>query len=95
VTERYILITAPFFVCYTLTVVLHGWFNGTGRTVVPLICTVVSLLIVRLPLSHVLGTRWGVDGVMWATVIGWAVGLAYTLLATRRAIAAPAVLAGR
>ncbi|MER7487711.1 MATE family efflux transporter [Streptomyces sp. NPDC126497] len=83
VTERYILITAPFFLCYTLTVVLHGWFNGTARTVVPLICTVASLGVVRLPLSYVLGHAWGVDGIMWATVIGWAVGLGCTLLAGR------------
>ncbi|GAA2432922.1 MATE family efflux transporter [Streptomyces glaucus] len=84
VTERYILITAPFFLCYTLTVVLHGWFNGIARTVVPLVCTVLSLGVVRLPLSYGLGHAWGVDGVMWATVIGWAVGLGYTLLAGRR-----------
>ncbi|MFC8388642.1 MATE family efflux transporter [Streptomyces sp. NPDC057238] len=89
VTERYILITAPFFLCYTLTVVLHGWFNGIARTVVPLICTVASLGAVRLPLSYALGHAWGVDGIMWATVIGWAVGLGYTLLATRHAVTAP------
>jgi Na+-driven multidrug efflux pump len=86
ITGRYILITAPFFLCYTLTVVLHGWFNGITRAVVPLICTVTSLGIVRLPLSYSLGHAWGVDGVMWAAVIGWAVGLGYTLLATRRAV---------
>ncbi|MEU8348740.1 MATE family efflux transporter [Streptomyces sp. NPDC048845] len=89
ITERYLLITAPFFLCYTLMVVLHGWFNGTARTVVPLICTVTSLGVVRLPLSYALGHAWGVDGVMWATVIGWAAGLGYTLLATRRAVTAP------
>ncbi len=89
VTERYILVTAPFFLCYTLTVVLHGWFNGITRTVVPLVCTVVSLGAVRLPLSYSLGHVWGVDGVMWATVIGWAVGLGYTLLATRQTVTSP------
>ncbi|MGP4110407.1 MATE family efflux transporter [Streptomyces sp. 4N509B] len=89
ITERYILITAPFFLCYTLMVVLHGWFNGIARTVVPLACTVVSLGVVRLPLSYALGQAWGVDGVMWAAVVGWAVGLAYTLLATRRALTTP------
>lgn len=88
VTERYILVTAPFFVCYTLTVVLHGWFNGIARTVVPLVCTVASLGVVRLPLSYALAHAWGVDGFMWATVIGWAVGLGYTLLVARHAVTA-------
>ncbi|MFI2641986.1 MATE family efflux transporter [Streptomyces sp. NPDC018610] len=90
ITERYILITAPFFLCYTLTVVLHGWFNGIARTVVPLVCTVLSLGVVRLPLSYGLGHAGGVDGVMWATVIGWVVGLAYTLLAAARHRKGPA-----
>lgn len=90
ITERYILITTPFFLCYTLTVVLHGWFNGTARTVVPLVCTVLSLGVVRLPLSYVLGQAWGVDGVMWATVFGWVAGLICTLAAVYRVAAAPA-----
>ncbi|MFD0392478.1 MATE family efflux transporter [Streptomyces nogalater] len=89
ITERYILITAPFFLCYTLTVVLHGWFNGIARTVVPLVCTVLSLGVVRLPLSYGLGHARGVDGVMWATVIGWAAGLVYTLLAAARRTGSP------
>jgi putative MATE family efflux protein len=89
VTGRYILITAPFFVFYTLTIVLHGWFNGTTRAVVPLISTVLSLGLVLLPLAYVLGHAWGVDGVMWATVIAWTTGLAFTLLATRHAAAGP------
>jgi Na+-driven multidrug efflux pump len=84
VTERYLLITAPFFAGYAVTVVLHGWFNGIARAVVPLVCTVLSLGLVRVPLSYVLGHAWGVDGVMWATVLGWAVGLAYTVSAVRR-----------
>jgi putative MATE family efflux protein len=89
ITERYIIVTAPFFLCYTLTVVLHGWFNGIARTVVPLVCTVLSLGVVRLPLSYALGHAQGVDGVMWATVIGWAAGLAYTLLAAARHSGSP------
>lgn len=89
VTGRYLLITAPFFLCYALTIVLHGWFNGTARTVVPLVSTVTSLGVVMLPLSYALTRAWGVDGVMWAVVIGWAVGLGYTLLATWRAAVPP------
>ncbi|WP_037912808.1 MATE family efflux transporter [Actinacidiphila yeochonensis] len=88
VTERYILITAPFFLCYSLMIVLHGWFNGIARAVVPLVSTVMSLGVVMLPLSYALAHAWGVDGVMWAVVIGWSAGLAYTLLATWQTVAA-------
>jgi hypothetical protein len=45
------------------------------------VCTIVSFLVVRIPLSYVLGHWYGVDGLMWAIVLGWAVGLGYTALA--------------
>lgn len=92
-TARYIVITFPFFALYTYMVLVHGGFNGVGRTTVPLICTVLSFLVVRIPLTHLLGQRHGIDGLMWAVVIGWLVGAAYTVIAgIRRPIAR---LAGR
>lgn len=84
VITRYIVITYPSFVCYTLMVVVHGYLNGLGRSVVPLVCTVLSFGVVRLPLSVLLGRWWGIDGVMWAVDVGWAVGLVYTAVAVRR-----------
>jgi MATE family, multidrug efflux pump len=95
VIGRYIAITYPFFVCYALMVVIHGYLNGLGRTAIPLVCTVLSFAAVRLPLSALLGGQYGVDGLIWAVVVGWVVGLAYTVLAVtggRRAGVAPARL---
>jgi putative MATE family efflux protein len=83
-TARYLLITFPFFALYTYMVLAHGGFNGVGRTVVPLICTVLSFLVVRIPLSYLLGLRFGIDGLMWAVVLGWLVGAGYTMLAAGR-----------
>lgn len=76
---RYIVITYPFFVLYTVMAVVHGYLNGAGRTVQPLACTVLSFLLVRLPLSYALQARFGATGVMWAVNAGWLVGLAYTV----------------
>lgn len=84
VIARYIAITYPFFVCYALMVVVHGYLTGLGRTTVPLVCTVLSFAAVRLPLSALLGGHFGVDGLIWAVVVGWVVGLVYTVLAVRR-----------
>jgi putative MATE family efflux protein len=83
VIARYVVITYPFFVLYTVMVVTHGWLTGIGRPAVPLICTVVSFVLVRLPLSYVLGQNWGVDGILWAIVVGWVVGAGYTAVAVR------------
>jgi putative MATE family efflux protein len=81
VIGRYIAITYPFFVCYALMVVIHGYVTGLGRTTIPLVCTLLSFAAVRLPLSALLGDRFGVDGLIWAVVVGWVVGLVYTVLA--------------
>jgi putative MATE family efflux protein len=93
VIGRYIAITYPFFVCYALMVVIHGYATGLGRTTIPLVCTVLSFAAVRLPLSALLGDRFGVDGLIWAVVAGWVVGVVYTVLAVtggRRVGVAPA-----
>lgn len=80
----YILITYPCFVLYAVMAVAHGALNGIGRTVVPLVCTIVSFVAVRLPLSYLLRVRHGADGVMWAVDIGWIAGALYTAVAVRR-----------
>lgn len=93
VIGQYIAITYPFFVCYALMVVIHGYATGLGRTMIPLVCTVLSFAAVRLPLSALLGDRFGVEGLIWAVVAGWVVGLVYTVLAVtggRRRRVAPA-----
>lgn len=93
VIGRYVAITYPFFVCYALMVVIHGYATGLGRTTIPLVCTVLSFAAVRLPLSALLGDRFGVDGLIWAVVVGWVVGLVYTVVAVtggRRAGLTPA-----
>ncbi|WP_371484157.1 MATE family efflux transporter [Kitasatospora sp. NBC_00315] len=82
--EVYILITYPCFVLYAVMAVIHGALNGIGRTVVPLVCTIVSFIAVRLPLSYLLRVRHGADGVMWAVDLGWIVGALYTAIAVRR-----------
>lgn len=83
-TARYILITYPFFACYTVMVVVHGYLNGARRTAVPLICTVLAFLLTQVPAAYLLHGPLGIDGVMWAVVLGWGVGLAYTLTSVRR-----------
>lgn len=83
-TQRYIVITYPFFALYTVMVVVHGCLNGFNRTAVPLICTLIAFVAVQVPAAYGLSRHFGVYGVIWAVVIGWSVGLAYTLTAARR-----------
>lgn len=83
-TARYILITYPFFVLYTVMVVAHGYLNGSRRTAVPLICTALAFGLTQVPAAYLLRGPLGINGVMWAVVAGWTVGLVFTLFAVRR-----------
>jgi putative MATE family efflux protein len=83
IVARYILITYPFFVLYTVMAVAHGFFNGIGRTFVPLVCTIVSFIVARVPAAALLSRPIGLDGVIWAVDIGWFIGLVFTLAAVR------------
>lgn len=81
---RYIYLTYPFFFLYTVMVIMHGYLNGSGRTVLPTACTALSFAVVRLPLSYLLRGPYGIDGLIWPVVIGWLVGFLYTALVTHR-----------
>ncbi|MFD8725042.1 MATE family efflux transporter [Streptomyces sp. NPDC059629] len=78
------LMTYPFLLLYTATAVVHGFLNGIGRTVFPLVCTMRSFLVVRIPSASLLKEPLGLDGIIWAVPIGWFAGLAYTACAVRR-----------
>ncbi|SEQ61823.1 putative efflux protein, MATE family [Treponema bryantii] len=76
----YLVITSPFLFLYGIMVVYHGFLNGLGKTIVPLICTIISFLVVRIPLSYFFRDWFGYKGLMWTVVIGWFVGLVYTYI---------------
>lgn len=82
--DEYILVTYPFFVSYAVMAVVHGALNGIGQTTAPLVCTIVSFVIIRLPLSYLLRVHYGAPGAMWAVDIGWLAGAAYTAYAAWR-----------
>ncbi|MFH8337458.1 MATE family efflux transporter [Streptomyces sp. AM6-12] len=86
IVGRYILMTYPFFLLYSAMAVVHGFLNGIGRTVFPLVCTMLSFLVVRIPTASLLKGPLDLDGIIWAVPIGWFVGLAYTAFAVRRYI---------
>ena len=74
----YLKITSPFLILYGIMVVYHGFLNGIGKTFAPLFCTILSFLIVRIPLSYLFRIKYGYIGLIWTVVIGWGIGLIYT-----------------
>lgn len=85
-TERYLVIIYPFLALYTVMVVAHGYLNGSRRTGIPLVCTIVAFVLVQIPFAYLLNGPFGIDAVMWAVVASWSAGLGYTAWALRRVL---------
>ncbi|WP_082772032.1 MATE family efflux transporter [Actinoplanes sp. TFC3] len=92
-TEHYLLIIFPFFVLYTVMVVLHGYLNGARRTVAPLVCTIIAFVAVQIPFAWLLNGPFGIDAVMWAVVASWTAGLTYSIFCLRHVLFARPVSA--
>ncbi|MBB5825531.1 putative MATE family efflux protein [Micromonospora carbonacea subsp. aurantiaca] len=86
VTGQYLLIIFPFLSLYTVMVVLHGYLNGARRTTVPLVCTIVAFALVQVPFAYVLSRPFGIEAVMWAVVVSWTTGLAYSVFCLRHVL---------
>ncbi len=54
---------------------LNGLLRGAGATIFPMISTLISLWLCRVPAAIVLSSVFGEWGIWWAMPIGWAVGL--------------------
>ena len=49
--------------------------RGAGETVVPMVSTLLSLWLVRLPAAYWLADHFGRDNLFYCYAIGWTVGL--------------------
>ncbi|MEU8976087.1 hypothetical protein AB0D11_44140 [Streptomyces monashensis] len=63
-----------------------GLGQHSGVTVFPLVCMMLSFLVVRIPTASLLKGPLDLDGIIWAVPIGWFVGLASIAFAVRRYI---------
>ena len=54
--------------------------RGAGDTLVPMFFTILSLWIVRIPVSYLLSIHIGTAGIWWGIPIAWLVGLSLSTL---------------
>ena len=72
---RYLLIVGGFYVVFSSMFVLTGVLRGAGDTMIPMFITILSLWLIRIPISTWLASRIGTDGIWWGVPIAWGVGL--------------------
>jgi putative MATE family efflux protein len=72
--QQYLVIVSSFYLAFSLMFSFTGMMRGAGATLIPMIITIVSLWVVRLPLSVYMSKQIGVTGIWWALPVSWFVG---------------------
>lgn len=77
---RYLHIAGSFYIIFTISMVYTGFFRGAGDTFVPMLLTILSMWLIRIPVAKLLSIHIGVDGIWWSFVIGWSFGLIFGMI---------------
>jgi Na+-driven multidrug efflux pump len=57
-----------------------GVMRGAGDTFVPMIISILSLWLIRVPLAAIFSGFMGESGIWWSIPVAWSVGLILTLI---------------
>ncbi len=63
------------YVIFNVMFVINGMLRGAGATIFPMLSTLFSLWICRIPVAAALSKHFGPAGIWWAIPIAWSVGL--------------------
>ena len=85
--KEYLTTVSLFYLIFAMMFIFTGVMRGAGETIVPMIITLLSLWLVRIPIAYFLSSRSGSEtGIWWSFPTGWLVGLilAWAYYATGR-----------
>lgn len=77
---EYLVIVSSFYLVFSTMFAFNGMFRGAGAVIFPMVSTLFSLWLVRIPVAVWLSGNMGPRGIWWSIPIGWAVGLLMVLL---------------
>ncbi|OHD54321.1 MAG: MATE family efflux transporter [Spirochaetes bacterium GWF1_51_8] len=72
--SHYLHIIGMFYWIVAIMFVVQGVTRGTGDTVVPMLISLLTLWLFRVPLAHYLSGLIGPDGIWWAIPLAWGFG---------------------
>jgi len=71
---NYLLIVGSFYIIFSFMFTTQAVMRGAGDTLVPMIFTIISLWLIRIPLAYILSKKIGETGIWWSMPIAWSVG---------------------
>ena len=69
----------PFYVLFAVFFTLNNAMRGSGESVFPMVNTILSLILLRVPSVYLMADRFGPDFMYYGFGVGWAVGFAATV----------------
>lgn len=84
--QEYLIIVSSFYILFSGLFSTNAVMRGAGDTMIPMFITIISLWLIRVPVSYIMSTHFGEKGIWWALPITWAVGftLSYIYYKTGR-----------
>ena len=75
---EYLKIISIFYVVISAMFITNGVLRGAGDTIFPMINSILSLWLIRIPIAYTLSPRLGSKGIWWSIPIAWSFGLVLT-----------------
>lgn len=72
--HQYLKIVGMFYLAFNFMFVIGSVMRGAGDTFIPMLISLFSLWIVRLPLAFILSKHFNEIGIWWSIPIGWIIG---------------------
>lgn len=70
----------PFYVLFAVFFTLNNAMRGAGESVFPMVNTILSLILLRVPAVYFIASHFGPSYMYYGFGVGWAVGFAATAL---------------
>lgn len=75
--NQYLVIVCAFYIIFSSMFITNGVLRGAGATIIPMFITLISIWILRIPVSYLLSREWtglGENGIWWGIPAAWAFG---------------------
>lgn len=78
--HEYLIIVGSFYVVFNYMFCLTGITRGAGDTLIPMLITLFSLWLIRIPLAYFLSDPFGQVGIWWSIPIAWIIGTLFNII---------------
>lgn len=77
---KYLSTIGPFFITVCTSYIQISAIKGAGEALFPLISSIISLWLARIPVAYIGAYFFGVDGIWYGICFGWTLGFIITLI---------------